>query len=168
MAKKKSSKKNKRLIQLITFVSALFGIAAVCMGFVKFVTYDGALLDFDVSGFQTAFGYSETKSGLGMSLTVNYLAFSFMNLLPFICALFGTLLVLGGLFGKSGFLTNVIALALFVVAAVFFFLSPSMIVLAEDSILNAESFSLAIGAILAGSFSAVSACLMLGKWYLKG
>lgn len=168
MAKKKSSKKNKQLIQLITFVASLFGIAAVCMGFMKFVTYDGALLDFDVSGFQTAFGYSETKSGLGMSLTVNYLAFSFMNLLPFICALFGTLLVLGGLFGKSGFLTNVIALALFVVAAVFFFLSPSMVVLVEDSSLNAESFSLAIGAILAGSFSAVSACIMLGKWYLKG
>lgn len=168
MAKKKSSRKNKQLIQLITFVVALFGIAAVCMGFVKFVAYEGDIINFDVSGFQAAFGYSETASKFGASLTVEYLAFSFMNLLPFICALAGALLALGALFGKSGFLTNVIAIALFVVAAVFFFLSPSMVVLAENSVLNAEKFSLAVGAILAGSFSAVSAILMLGKWYLKG
>lgn len=166
MAKKKSLRKNKQLTQLITFVVALFGIAAVCMGFVESVSYTGTLLNFKVTGFQAAFGYSETASGFGMSATVEYLAFSFMNLLPFICALAGALLTLGALLGKGGFLTNVIALALFVVAAVFFFLSPSMVVLVEDSLLTAENFSLAVGAILSGTFSAVAACGTLAKWYL--
>lgn len=151
-------------------VAALFALAAICMLFVNAVSVaagDNVLMSF--TGLQVAFGYSETTSvPLVGELTAKILDFSFMNLLPYLLALGGLVVVLLNLNGKS-FLLNVIALACFVAAAVFFFTAHAYVVTASDMVNTyaKDSFTLAIGSILGGVFSIIAAIGAGAKILLK-
>lgn len=159
MAKKKKFK----LSGYCDFAAILFGVAAFCMMFLTCVKFSGSVLSKEFTGYQVAFGYSE-KSG---SVSVQILAFSFMNLLPYILVVAGVAATALCAFGRrsSGFL-GAIAFAAFVVAAVFFFLAANFVVLPESSVLSKENFALAIGSILSGSFSIVAALCFVAKRFL--
>lgn len=158
-----AKKKKLQLSGYCDFVAMLFGVAAFCMMFLTCVKYTGIISNYDFTGYQIAFGYAE-KSG---SVSVQMLAFSFMNLLPYILVLVGIFATALCAFGKrSSGLLGIIAFAAFVVAAVFFFLAANFIVLPESAILTKENFSLAVGSILSGSFSIVAALCFVAKKFL--
>lgn len=179
MAKKKSSKK--LLGSILSGVTILFAIVALCMMFVKSVKVmsgENEVLSF--TGAQTVFGYTWKKEVLGTTLSAKILDFSFMNLLPYLLLLAGILFAALGYEGKSGFLMNILATAAFVVAAVFFFLAPQFVVVAEsgssivDSAVNSivsalkdDGATVAIGGILAGVFSAIAAVCSGLKIFVK-
>ena len=177
MAKKKSSKK--LLGSILSGVTILFAIVAFCMIFVKSVkVMSGEVLSF--TGAQTVFGYTWKKEVLGTTLSAKILDFSFMNLLPYLLLIAGILFAALGYAGKIGFLMNILATAAFVVAAVFFFLAPQFVVVAEsgssivDSAVNSivsalkdDGATVAIGGILAGVFSAIAAFCSGLKIFVK-
>jgi len=163
---KKSMKTKNLLIKITALSAAVYGLVAICMGFVESVKYEGSLLSFTVTGFQAALGYSETSGIVGVSVTTQYLAFSIMNLLPYIFALCGVVFAVISLLNKNATLGMLLCVVLFVLAAVFFFLEPSNVVLAEDSLLTKENFKLATGGIIAGVFSVLSAVTMAGRLIL--
>ena len=160
MAKKKKFK----LSGYCDFAAILFGVAAFCMMFLTCVKYTGVFTGTtEFTGYQIAFGYS-AKSG---SVSVQMLAFSFMNLLPYILVLVGIFATALCAFGKrSSGLLGIIAFAAFVVAAVFFFLAANFVVLPESTLFSKENFSLAVGSILSGSFSIVAALCFVAKKFL--
>ena len=175
MAKKKSSKK--LLGSILSGVTILFAIVAFCMIFVKSVKVMSGV---SFTGAQTVFGYTWKKEVLGTTLSAKILDFSFMNLLPYLLLIAGILFAALGYAGKSGFLMNILATAAFVVAAVFFFLAPQFVVVAEsgssivDSAVNSivsalkdDGATVAIGGILAGVFSAIAAVCSGLKIFVK-
>ncbi|MDD6995517.1 MAG: hypothetical protein SPH68_08500 [Candidatus Borkfalkiaceae bacterium] len=168
MAKK--MKKSNNLGLILSGAAVLFALAAVCMMFVKSIDYvvgENVLVSF--TGMQVAFGYSEKATILGSTLTTKILSFSFMNLLPYLLALAGGVLALLNALGKNKFLTNVISLGLFVAAAIFFFTAPAYVVTASEAVNTyaKDGFTLAIGSILSGVFSAVSAFCLVAKILVK-
>lgn len=161
MAKKKKFK----LSGYCDFVAMLFGVAAFCMMFLTCVKYTDSARVKEFTGYQIVFGYSEKLIG---SSSVQWLVFSFMNLLPYILVLVGIFATALCAFGKrSSGLLGIIAFAAFVVAAVFFFLAANFVTLHEDAIfISKENFSLAVGSILSGSFSIVAALCFVAKKFL--
>lgn len=157
MAKKKFKSKTGQIIDLLVL---LFGIAAICMMFVTAVNYTGSIL-----GSTSAFKGTEIIFGDEDGV----FAFSFMAMLPYLLTLIGVVIVALKLFNV--FDLELVAFVAFVVAAVFFFLTPNFIVIADqyvDKTLRAAgTFSLGVGSILAGVFSAVSGLAILAKKFVR-
>lgn len=151
-------------------VAALFALAAICMLFVNAVSVTvGDTVITSFTGLQVAFGYSETTSvPLVGELTTKILSFSFMNMLPYLLALGGLVVVLLNLNGNS-FLLNVISLGCFVAAAVFFFTAQAYVITASEAVNTyaKDNFTLAIGSILGGVFSIIAAIGAGAKIILK-
>lgn len=125
MAKKKSKSVNGNLLYLL---AAVLGVVAVCMIFVTaFVVKDSGTgaMDATYTGLQTVFGYASDD--------VEYLLFSFMNLLPYVLVLAGVVLTALKFFGivKSS-LMDWVSAGLFVAGGVLFFFTANFTVLTED------------------------------------
>ena len=116
-----------------------------------------------LSGLKVAFGYSEKD--------IACLAFSFMALVPWALALAGTVLAAINTFAKkSSKILDLVAVVVFVVAAVLFFIMPSFMVFAETvsgAVLEALEWKVAVGAIVASICSIVAGALLLAKNLLK-
>lgn len=176
-----AKKRKKSTLGLVFSAGAvLFAIAAVCMMFVtavELVSGDTVLKEF--TGTQVAFGYSETYPIIG---EVKFLNFSIMNLLPYILALAGAVVALLAALSKKSFLLNIIAVACFVAAAVFFFTAASYVSVAGsegsgtlnvlvknivDALKDGNNLKIAIGSILGGAFSVVAAACSALKIFVK-
>ncbi len=157
MAKKKAKISKS---QGIDFLAILLGIAAICMIFVASVNYTGktGFLDGSIAGTEVVFGKENT------------LGFSFMALLPYVLTLCGVALLVLKFFGILDL--EFVAFAAFIVAAVFFFLTSSFVVVTNETLKAVVDngfgeFGLAIGSILAGVFSALSGLSLLAKRFIK-
>ena len=170
-----AKKRKKSTLGLVFSAGAvLFAIAAVCMMFlnaVELVSGENVLKQY--TGVQVAFGYSETYPLIG---EVKFLNFSIMNLLPYILALAGAVVALLAALSKKSFLLNIIAVACFVAAAVFFFTAASYVSVGSDNELvknivdalkNGDNLKIAIGSILGGVFSIVAAACSALKIFVK-
>lgn len=173
MAKKKKSGNAQAIA--VSAACFLFGVLAfVLAGFLAAVKLGGADSTSTLTGFQSAFGYTE-KSGKLVTISVEICKFNFMITLALFLPLIGGVLAIfkGKLFGF-------IALVAFVAGAVLLFLCPSLV----KSTLSTAGISdwlggifgtdasvptaLGIGAILGGVFSVLGALVAAYKtFFLK-
>ncbi len=139
MAKKKKSK-----CQNLLYVAALvLGVVAICMIFVDSVSVDVILGTVTYTGLQTTFGYATEY--------VTYFSFSILNLIPYLLALCAVIMLALRLTKNTKAKTmDWLAVVAFAVAAVLFFVAPSLVV--SELYKNATK-ALATGTII----SAVSA-----------
>lgn len=174
MAKKKKS----NLGLLLSACAALFAVFAVCMLFVKSISVVSGKNELQsFTGLQVAFGYSEEIA----NQKIGILKFSFMNLLPYLLMI-GALVVSVLSAKKNSFLLNVIAAALGVVAAIFFFSATAYVCVAGtegsgffsgiwknviDALKDSDNLKIAIGSILGGVFSIISAICSAVKIIVK-
>lgn len=173
MAKKKSSKKTVNL--LVGVLGLLFGVAALCMGFLSGAAFNGGEYDM-ATVFQMAFGWKEDVAGATISLS----GFNIWITLGLFFPIIGGLLLL-----LKGKFSALIALVLYVVAAVLFFTALSSFtntLFTMDAVLDnpigaaaAEAIralikngnaSLGVGAILGGIFSILGALAAAYKTFL--
>lgn len=179
-----AKKRKKSTLGLVFSAGAvLFAIAAVCMMFadaVKLVSGDSVLEQF--SGLEIAFG-TEHKFVIGegtlleTTLKLQLFEFSFMNLLPYLLALAGAVVALLAALSKKSFLLNIIAVACFVAAAVFFFTAASYVSVVGadnaavknivDALKDGDNLKIAIGSLLGGVFSIVAAACSALKIFVK-
>lgn len=129
------------------------------MMFVVGVNYTGKYF-----GSESSFAGTEIVFG-----NDSVFGFSFMALLPYVLTLLGVaLLVLKAVDVVD---LEIVAFAAFVVAAVFFFLTSSFVVISDeylDKLIRvAGDFKLGVGSILAGVFSALAAFTLLCKKFIK-
>ena len=177
MAKKKSKSSKNMVNLLVGAIGLLFGVAALCMGFLSGATFNGG--DYEMTTvFQMAFGWKEEV----FSGTITLSGFNIWITLGLFFPVIGGLLLL-----TKGKFSSLIALVLFVVAAVMFFTALSSFtntLLTLDAVLDnpigapiAEAIralikngnaSLGIGAILGGVFSVLGALVAAYKtFFLK-
>ena len=122
------------------------------------------------TGLQVVFGYSviQDLGILGGTQIWEDLGFSFFNLLPYIFVLAALVLMALRKFGVVSKWFTLIAVLLFILAAVFFFLQVSFCVplknMPEQTI---EKFALGNGSLLATISSALAGLLLLGKSIIK-
>lgn len=137
--------------ELVDGAALLFGLIAFCMLFVSCVELTGIYASSFYTGSQIVFGFG------------GVLSFSFMNFLPFFFVFVAVIIVALNFFGafKSlDFDVEIIATALFLVAAVLFFWSPRFVQI------NNGAFSgrkLATGLIMAAMLSILSAIVLGAK-----
>lgn len=155
MAKKKSKKQS----QFFDPIALIFAIAAICMIFVAGVNYTGKYF-----GSESSFAGTEIVFGNDRGF-----GFSFMALLPYVLTLLGVVLLGLKAFGVANL--EIFAFAAFVVAAVFFFLTASFVVISDeylDKLIRvAGDFKLGVGSILSGVFSALAAFALVCKKLIK-
>jgi len=158
MAKKK---KNNFINTYSVFAILLLTVATVCMMFLCSVNYVGKIAgsQIQVTGLQAIFGWS--------SENLVFSSFNIMILLTYLLSIGG--LVLSLMFKKGGMLINLIILACFVVSAVFFFITPSFMVLTDAGKLATaiHTATLGVGSIIAGIFSIINALIITAKILLK-
>ena len=159
MARKKKQKQS-----ILPLLSALLGLVSVAMIFLGAVNYSAVKGVTDLenvtnfSGLQVAFGFSE-----GEFVSLKVLEFSIMNLLPYLLALGGVVVAVFSHLAGGNKLFAFISAGAFIVSAVFFFLSPSFVVLPKFSALVKENFSLGIGSIIGLVASALAGLVSLAQ-----
>ena len=168
MGKRKSKKQNKTLRLLLTCLEIALVVAAIVMLVAPAISIKDS--DTTFSGAAITFGYS-AKSDLGLiKVSAPILNFSFLNLLTYILALVGIILLcLKFIAPKNAKLINLVAFVFLTVSAVFFFLVVPFTSVGDGftkaySFFGAnvkDSLTLAFGAILSGSFVGVAALLAL-------
>lgn len=152
----------KKLNKILTFVMGGCLLVALIMMFLPAVKAD----EQSYNGLKLIFGYTAKQSVGGISVEKEFLEFSFMNLLTYLLALVGLVLVVLQIVKGENKIFNYAVIGCALVAAIFFFLTKNFAVLNEDikkayEMLNTsftELFDLAVGPILGGVFSIV-ACL---------
>lgn len=155
------AKKKKQKISYLPLLSAVLGLVSVVMIFLAAVNYSvvKGVTDLEnvvtYSGLQVAFGLTE-----GDLFSVE---FSIMNLLPYVLALGGVVVSVFCYLAKGSKLFAFISAGAFIVSAVFFFLSPSFVVLPKLTVLVKENFSLGIGSIIGGALSALAGLVSLAQ-----
>ena len=162
MAKKKNS-----ISKYTSLLAILLAIASACMIFCTSIVYKVSEKADPVNftGLQVTFGYSSTKnflegitSAIKFEGTINYFAFSFLNLLPYILLLagivFAVLKVVGGKSNSKMF--SFVAAACFIAGGVLMFCVVPFSVLGTNelvqtfSVLKKQYMSLGVGAIVGG------------------
>lgn len=139
--------------QLFSFCTiALAAIALILYLFLPAIKYDAPIGDdITYSGINVIFGKKETASIAGIKIAEGYvLKFSFLLFLGFIFAIAGIVITILPLAGVKVKLFPIIALALFVVAALFAFLSKACCVAGNGDMGAGDAWQLGIGAIIAG------------------
>lgn len=140
--------------------SQLFSICTIVLAALAIILYlfcpaikAKSLLGDDItrSGLEVMFGKS-TKVG---NTTVHYLNFSFVLFLGFIFAIAGLVITILPMAGVKSKLFPIIALACFVVAALFAFLSSACAQFGTDDVYK---WSLGVGSIIAGILYIGAAC----------
>ena len=146
--------KSKKNIQIFSFCTiALAALAVILYLFCPAIKADGITGDVTYSGLEVIFGKSSTV--LGVKATI--LKFSFLLFLGFVFALAGLVITILPLCGVKCKLFPIIAIACFVVAAVFVFLSKNCCVLPNGD-MGADGYDLGIGAIIAGILYILAGC----------
>lgn len=145
MAKKKS---NNTVSLAVSCAGVLFGALAFCLaGFLAAVKLGGADSSSTLTGFQAAFGYTETTGGI-VSVSVEICKFNFMITLALFLPLLGGLLC-----ALKGKLFGFIALVAFVAGAVLLFMCPALV----KSTLVTSGLSDWLGSIVGGDASVPTA-----------
>lgn len=142
------------LKNLLYALAAVVAVVAICMMFVNAISYNytalGRTYDLSFTGVEATFGKEDV------------LGFSFMNMLSYILVLVALIIVvlkLCGVFKSKIF--DYVAFALFIVSAVFFFLTVQFVVWNDalktffDTV--EVTFSLGAGAIVSGVMSLLAA-----------
>lgn len=159
MAKKKNS-----VSKYTSLLAILLAIASACMIFCTAIVYkvSDSANPVNFTGMQVTFGYTANAlEGITSSIKadINYFAFSFMNLLPYILLLvgiaFAVLKVVGG--KNNSKMISFVAAACFIAGGVLMFCVVPFSVLGTNEILgkaiptlNKQYMSLGIGAIVGG------------------
>lgn len=158
MAKKKNS-----VSKYTSLLAILLAIASACMIFCTAIVYkvSDSANPVNFTGMQVTFGYTANAlEGITSSIKadINYFAFSFMNLLPYILLLvgivFAVLKVVGGK-NNSKMISFVVA-ACFIAGGVLMFCVVPFSVLGTNelvqtfSVLKKQYMSLGVGAIVGG------------------
>lgn len=148
MAKKKSRKKSNMGLILSVVILAL-GVAAFCMAFLTCVkstvgSFTGT--EYTYTGFQVMFGYAESATALGSTVSTQVLNFSIMATLAFALPLIGSVLSL-----IDNKIIRFVGAGLMIAGAVLLFLFPNFVAPATSTELITRS--LGIGAILGGVFA---------------
>lgn len=152
-------------IAVLLSVVAIFMIFAPALG-ISYTGHDNATY----SGLQAVFGYSVTRGSGALSVTTNYLSFSFMNLLTYILLIVAIVLLVVKLCGKlNSKIVDYIIAVLLVVSGIFFFVTSNFAVLAGfyDATADAITRTLGAGAIVAGILALVSAIVVVVASVLK-
>ena len=163
MAKKKNS-----ISKYTSLLAILLAIASACMIFCTSIVYKVSEKADPVNftGLQVTFGYSSTKnflegitSAIKFEGTINYFAFSFLNLLPYILLLagivFAVLKVVGGK-SNSKMFSFVAAVCLIAGGVLLFCVVPFSVAGTYEFLgktiptLEKQYMSLGIGAIVGG------------------
>jgi hypothetical protein len=165
MAKKQASKKCK--FNLWYCATALLALVAIVMAFTTCVKLNGVLTGTtDYTGLQATFGYTDKYDN-------QMFAFSFVNLITYLLLLAGFVLVLLKAFGTTKSKTvDYVVIALFLVAAILFFLMPTLAVSpyadnANKILAGSVTRGLGVGAILSAILLLCSAFTLLVKTLLK-
>ena len=158
MAKKKNS-----VSKYTSLLAILLAIASACMIFCTSIVYkvSDSANPVNFTGMQVTFGYTANAlEGITSSIKadINYFAFSFMNLLPYILLLvgivFAVLKVVGGKSNSKMF--SFVAAACFIAGGVLMFCVVPFSVLGTNelvqtfSVLKKQYMSLGVGAIVGG------------------
>ena len=158
MAKKKNS-----VSKYTSLLAILLAIASACMIFCTAIVYkvSDSSNPVNFTGMQVTFGYTANAlEGITSSIKadINYFAFSFMNLLPYILLLvgivFAVLKVVGGKNNSKMF--SFVAAACFIAGGVLMFCVVPFSVLGTNelvqtfSVLKKQYMSLGVGAIVGG------------------
>ena len=162
MAKKKNS-----VSKYTSLLAILLAIASACMIFCTAIVYkvSDSADPINFTGMQVTFGYTSTKnilegitSAIKIEGSINYFAFSFLNLLPYILLLagivFAVLKVVGGKSNSKMF--SLVAAACFIAGGVLMFCVVPFSVLGTNelvqtfSVLKKQYMSLGVGAIVGG------------------
>lgn len=159
MAKKKNS-----VSKYTSLLAILLAIASACMIFCTAIVYkvSDSADPINFTGMQVTFGYTANAlEGITSSIKaeINYFAFSFMNLLPYILLLvgivFAVLKVVGGKNNSKMF--SFVAAACFIAGGVLMFcvvpfsaLGTNEILGKAFSTLDKQYMSLGVGAIVGG------------------
>lgn len=148
----------KKIEKFIPVIAALLGVVAIIMLFLPAVVVSE---DVSYNGWQAIFGLTKTEKTLLGEANVEYLVFSFMNLLTLILVAAGIVLCVLSFIGKGNKFFAFIAIACFIVAAVFFFLTVAFTTagsvytldgnLAQEKV--KEAWKLGAGPIIAGILS---------------
>ena len=167
MAKKKSGFNLGKILYLI---AAVLGVVSIVMMFVDTVKIPdtdlgvlGTVEGEGYSGMKIAFGYKEDD--------VAVFGFSFMALLPYLLALAGVVLsAVNMLAKKSNKILDLVAVVVFVVAGVLFFIMPNFMVFADTitgKIAAEIDYKITIGAIVSAITAIASGAVVLVKTLLK-
>lgn len=158
MAKKKNS-----VSKYTSLLAILLAITSACMIFCTAIVYkvSDSANPVNFTGMQVTFGYTANAlEGITSSIKadINYFAFSFMNLLPYILLLvgivFAVLKVVGGKNNSKMF--SFVAAACFIAGGVLMFCVVPFSVLGTNelvqtfSVLKKQYMSLGVGAIVGG------------------
>ncbi len=172
MAKKSANS----VAKWIPLVGAVLGLAAVVMLFVDAIAIEVLNTRTAYTGLQVTFGFTKETEVLGSTVSTKMVEFSFMNLLAYLCAIGGIVLAVLSALGKGSKFFSFIAAALFVVAAVLFFLTlaNTMMTVWKEAELTAEqlkdarsNYSLQAGPIVAGVCSILAAISCVVPVFLK-
>ena len=110
------------------------------------------------NGIQVTFGFKDGN--------LEVYSFSIMNLITYICLIAGFVCVLLKLSNAvKSKIVDFVAICLFIVSGVFFFLMPSFAVCPYANSL--VSLNLGVGAIIGGILAILSACVVLVKALMK-
>lgn len=139
----------------------LFGLVAFCMLFVDCVKLSSVLLgSYSYKGSEIVFGN-------------NILGFSFMNFLAFLFTFAASVLValnFFGVFDDIWFDFEVVAMLLFAVAAILFFLMPVFVNIKQIEGSDMYSFTgrhMAVGTVMAAVLSLLAAIVLAAKQAFK-
>ncbi len=169
MAKKKSKKSNSNLGLIVVLAAVILGLAATCM---IFLTAFNGVAAFDLSivqgenttaftGVQASFGYSKVTEAWGSTISTEVLTSNFTSLMAYLLPAIAAIVLV--LF-KDLKVINYACAGAFLASAVFAFISATTflncIVL---EFYTAYDYTLGVGSILCGCFSAISGLLVLYK-----
>lgn len=156
-------RRKSNLYLILTLLIVVLGIASFCMIFLNVLKTGDSDSYTYYKGLDCVFGKETTV--LGQKIT---LKFSILGFLGFVLPLVSSVLVLV-LANQRNKLKFLISAILFLVSAILLFIMPEYTKIYYDTFIGSGSidgsFSLAIGSILAGSFSSL-ACLISIVAYL--
>lgn len=172
MAKKKKIM-NKELKGILSIAGIILGLVAVIMMFLPAIAIKDS--DTTYTGLQVAFGAKETTTILGNTITAVIFEFSIMNLLTYAFLLGGVVFSVLSFINRGGKFASFIAMALTLVAGIFFFLTISFSLPGEGlkdlaSLFGGnikDSFILGAGSIIGAITSLLSCACLAVRTFVK-
>ena len=152
-------------LKIFYIISLLLSIIAICTIFtdVSAITKNDQSV-YVLTGLQATFGYVETMSGLGMTITTVVTKFSILNLLTYVCLFIGLILTVLKLtvFSKYKVLDFII-IGIFALSTILYLFMPAFVVYGDNigslvsmAIENGAKKTLMIGSIIGSVMSFVA------------
>ena len=160
---------------IISCCIAVLAIAAIFLMFAPFVKYSKETVfgnfQSTYTGFQTAFGYTASSTGLGVTVSTKVLSASFGGIMVFIFFIAIAVLACLTVFMKNkklNMLFNIIILVLAVIATVFLFCASTGLMFLNADGKAIDGYGLGVGAIVDAILMIVVACgAAVGQFVLK-